>query len=206
MYGATLRSSVPPGWRAVGARPVRRQPEAWERDLAGRLGRRDPGSLEELYERFGRIVFGFLMNALRDRGHAEDVQQHVFLDVWRRADTYDPSRSSLLTWLMMIARSRAIDQHRRKIPEPSATAAELSDRPVPASDASDLDALVETWRVAGLLGQLPAEESRLLRMRFYEDLPQSQIALRTGIPLGTVKMRMAQGLRRLRDLIEEDAP
>ena len=66
------------------------------------------------------------------------------------------------------------------------------------------DELLERWRVAGLLRRLPREESQLLRLRFYDGLSQTEIAERTGIPLGTVKMRMVQGLNRLRDMIEQE--
>jgi RNA polymerase sigma-70 factor, ECF subfamily len=185
----------------LAAEPVTRDPESWERELAARLHRQDPQALPELYERFGRHVFGFLHSALPDRASAEDVQQQVFLDAWRRSETYDVTRASPLTWLMMIARSRAIDHRRKRVPQPTE---DLPDGREAADPSADIDALVEVWRVAGLLAQLPPEEAALLRMRFYDDLPQSEIARRTGIPLGTVKMRMANGLRTLRDLVEDE--
>ena len=201
MPASALREDRPLSTRDL--RGVRRRPEAWERRLADRLVRREADALPELYERFGRHIFNFLLVALRDRGTAEDVQQQVFLEAWLRAEAYDSRRASLSTWLTMIARSRAIDQQRRRVPEPSDDAGTLA--PDGANDRErELDALVESWRVAGLLGRLPTDEAALLRMRFYEDLPQTEISERTGIPLGTVKMRMAQGLRRLRDLMDEE--
>ena len=185
-------------------RGVRRRPEAWERRLADRLVRREADALPELYERFGRHIFNFLLVALRDRGTAEDVQQQVFLEAWLRAEAYDSRRASLSTWLTVIARSRAIDQQRRRVPEPIDEARVLAPAGADVDRERELDALVESWRVAGLLGRLPTDEAALLRMRFYEDLPQTEISERTGIPLGTVKMRMAQGLRRLRGLMDEE--
>ncbi|HEX6229791.1 MAG TPA: sigma-70 family RNA polymerase sigma factor [Solirubrobacterales bacterium] len=176
-----------------------------EARLAARLRERDPEALRTLYERFGRITFGFLVNALGDRAAAEDVQQQVFLEVWQRADRYDPSRGKLLTWVMTIARSRAIDHLRRRVPEPldpdvAAIAAESGG---PQSD-QQIEQLAEQWRVRELLDRLPKAEAELLRLRFYRELSQSEIAERDGIPLGTVKTRMFSGLRRLRELIDEE--
>ena len=197
--------SLPAGHRAMinqpVPEPVEQVPERRDESALGaRLARRAPGALEDCYERFGRVVFGFLLRTLRDRGLAEDVQQQVFVEVWQRAGEYDPTRGRLLTWVMTIARSRAIDQLRRRVPEPAGNLAgvEQGGRAV-----DEIEELVEQWRFAGLLERLHPDESLVLRMRFYDELTQSEIAERTGIPLGTVKMRMVSGLRRLRELLEE---
>jgi RNA polymerase sigma-70 factor (ECF subfamily) len=139
---------------------------------------------------------------VRDAGAAEDVQQQVFLEVWRRADEFDPDRGSLLTWIMTITRSRAIDHLRRRVPEPAAHDTLLVQIDAAAA-APATDALVEHWDMLELLRRLPDEEADVLRRRFYGDASQSQIAAETGIPLGTVKMRMVHGLQRLRTLMEE---
>jgi RNA polymerase sigma-70 factor (ECF subfamily) len=169
--------------------------------LARRLAQHEAGALEEVYARYGRATFGFLLKALRDRPSAEDVQQQVYLEVWQRAPQYDPARGGLLTWIMLIARSRAIDQLRRRIPEPHdpATSPALEEPVEPV-----VDALVEQWHMAQLLGRLPHEEADLLRRRFYDELNQREISSATGIPLGTVKMRMVSGLRRLREMMETE--
>jgi RNA polymerase sigma-70 factor, ECF subfamily len=162
-----------------------------------------PLALDGVYEEYGPTVLGYLTNVLGDRGAAEDVHQQVFLEVWQRAPAYDPERGSVLTWVMTIARSRAIDELRRRVPEPrdpNGAPALVADQDPAASP----EALVERWRVAHLLSRLRPDEAELLRMRFYEGLSQSEIAERTGIPLGTVKMRMVAALRRLRGLIEEE--
>lgn len=178
---------------------------SWEEEcLVEGLRDRDPGALQEAYDRFGRITFGFLVKTLGDRGAAEDVQQQVFLEIWRRADRFDPERGKLLTWVMTIARSRAIDHLRRRVPEPidPETAAAAADAP---SGDAEIEALVDQWRMRALLDRLPATESELLRLRFYGGFSQSEIAAREGIPLGTVKTRMFSGLRRLREMIEEES-
>ena len=188
----------------AGGRPGRRAPDRAELRLAARLRDGDPDALAEMYRQFGATTFGFLLRALRDRSTAEDVQQQVFTEVWRRAGEYDPERAGLLTWTMTIARSRAIDHLRRRIPEPRDP--DVAARTIESGQDTALegDALAERWRMAHYLGRLPEEERSLLRMRFYEELSQTEIADRTGIALGTVKARMVRGLRRLRELIEAE--
>jgi RNA polymerase sigma-70 factor (ECF subfamily) len=169
--------------------------------LADGLHRRDPDALTALHAECGRTVLGFLVRTLGDRGAAEDVFQQVFLEAWQRGPSYDPGRAAPLTWVMTIARSRAIDHLRRRVPEPSGAVGSFEQEPDPAAD---VDALAEQWRMAGLLARLPDEEADLLRRRFYAGATQREIAAATGVPLGTVKMRMVQGLARLRDLIEAE--
>jgi RNA polymerase sigma-70 factor, ECF subfamily len=169
--------------------------------LGASLRRQEPGALEAVYAEFGGTTFGYLLSLIGDRGAAEDVQQEVFTEVWRRGRQYDPKRGNLLAWILTIARSRAIDHLRKRVPEPRdpervALAA--------GSDEGEADRVLERWQLAHLLRRLPEDEATMLRMRFYDDLSQTQISAALGVPLGTVKMRMVQGLRRLRDLLDED--
>src|SRR3954451_22378746 len=97
---------------------VPKRPDRPERRLAQRLRRADPSALEAIYAAHGSIVFGYLRQALNDAAEAEDVFQQVMTEVWRRGADYDPGRASLTTWIMLIARSRAIDALRRRRPEP----------------------------------------------------------------------------------------
>lgn len=167
--------------------------------IAEGVRRGEHQALEQLYAKLGPMVFGFLVRTLPDRGTAEDVQQQVFVEVWRRAAQYDPARASLATWVMTIARSRAIDELRRNRPTPHDPAT------LPEAPTSDgVDALAEEWCFAGLLASINPEDATLLKMRFYEDLTQEQISERTGIPLGTVKSRMVRGLDKLRELLGDD--
>ncbi len=150
-------------------------------------------------ERYGRVLTGFLRDSLPDRGTAEEVRQQVLTEIWRRGADYDPARSSVLTWALMIARSRAADERRRRRPTPiDPTTIEDS------GDDRELDGLLDRWRVAALLERIPGGEAAVLRLRFYDGLSQSEIAERTGIPLGTVKTRMIRGLARLRELVGEE--
>jgi RNA polymerase sigma-70 factor, ECF subfamily len=177
----------------------RRRPDRAERRLVARLRAGDTDALANVHQACGAATFGLLVRMLGDRAAAEDVQQQVFTEVWQRAGDYDPRRAGLLTWVLTIARSRAIDHLRRRVPEPRDP--QLPDLRTVEADA---DALLERWRLAQLLGRLPEAERGLLRLRFYEELSQSEISAATGIPIGTVKARMVRGLTRLREMIEAE--
>ncbi|MDQ5894543.1 MAG: hypothetical protein QG596_804 [Actinomycetota bacterium] len=175
-----------------------------EDQLALRLADGEEDALREAYERFSRPVFGLLLRYLRDRPSAEDVQQQVFTEVWQKAGKFDPSRGSLLGWIMSIARSRAIDHGRKRVPEPRdpERAAAIMDRD---ADSREIDSLIDAFQFTHLLEMLPEEEAELIRFRFQNELSQSEISAQTGIPLGTVKSRMVSALGRLRDLMEAEA-
>jgi RNA polymerase sigma-70 factor, ECF subfamily len=199
-------------WRAE-SRPVKlagdvatesRRPDRAERRLAESLRAGEPDALRDAYEAYGSATFGFLLRMLNDRSAAEDVQQQVFTEVWRRAGEYDPSRAGLMTWILTIARSRAIDHLRKRVPEPRDPQGAITLVDEGAHVPAEADALLDRFRVAGLLGRLPDEDRALLRMRFYGELSQQEIAAATGIPLGTVKSRMVRGLVRLRELIDRE--
>lgn len=180
-----------------------------EKRLVRGLRKQDPKALAALQEQYGGLLLGYLTGVLGDRATAEDVLQVTLLELWQRGPAYDPERASLLTWAMMIARSRALDQLRRRVPEPHdpATATVLLDRDAAvgaASGGAEADALLEQWQMAALLTRLPADEAQMLRMRFHHGMTQREIADRTGVPLGTVKMRMVQALGRLRDLLDDE--
>jgi RNA polymerase sigma-70 factor, ECF subfamily len=172
---------------------------AADRRIARRLRAGDATALEAVRDRCGGVVFSYLCHVLRDRDAAEDVFQQVLTELWRRSANYDPQRGSLATWALTIARSRAIDELRRRRPEP----VDPAELPEHAEDAPQ-DAAIDRWRMAHLLAQLPGDERELLRLRFYGELTQSEIAAQTGVPLGTVKSRMVRGLERLRDLLDEE--
>lgn len=179
----------------------RRERTKKESKLSRDLRRRRPDAVDRLYAEYGSSTFGFLVSMLGDRHTAEDVQQQVFLEAWQKADSFDPTRGSLLNWLLMIARSRAIDHMRKRRPDPVDPSLDGHATVDQHSDGA-IDRLLEEWRVSHALARIPKDEAELLKMRFYEDLSQSEIASRTGIPLGTVKMRMVVGLGRLRSELE----
>jgi RNA polymerase sigma-70 factor (ECF subfamily) len=200
MKAAPIDMAVAAVAPAVPQATERRRPTRAERRLAAGLRRGDERAVHAAYEEFGATVFGYLVRMLGDRAAAEDVQQQVFIEVWQRGAQFDHRRGTLLAWILTIARSRAVDYLRRRVPEPRDPD---STRDIVVTDAQD-DSLLEQWRMAHYLRRLHPEESAVLRMRFYHGLSQTEIATRTGLPLGTVKMRMVQALDRLRGMIEAE--
>ena len=192
-------SQSAPGTRHAGG-GARSLAHAADRRIGDGLRRGDPQALEAVRDRCGTTVFSYLRHVLRDRAAAEDVFQQVFTEVWRRGASYDAQRGSLATWVLTIARSRAIDELRRRRPEPLDPDT-MPETAVPAPQ----DEVIDRWRVAHLLTRLPVEERELLRLRFYLDLSQTEIAAQLGVPLGTVKSRMVRGLERLRAMLDEEA-
>ena len=171
--------------------------------LAARLGAGDPGAVDELWREYGDAVYAVAMKRLRDPSAAEDVRQQVFAELWERRASYDPARGPVRAWVLTIARSRTIDHQRRRRPL-SADPDALDRMPAPPHRDESPELVVDRVGVADLLRRIPAEEAGLLRMRFYDGLSQREIAGRTGIPLGTVKMRMVQALERLRTMMEAE--
>jgi RNA polymerase sigma-70 factor (ECF subfamily) len=200
--GATSTRAAPrPGMLGVVQRR-RNPPDRQEQRLARRLRRGDPNVIADLYEEYGSASYGVLLRTLRDRDAADDVQQQVYAEVWRRAAQYDASRAGLLTWILTIARSRAIDHLRRRVPEP-VSSDEMLRLTGDGGTPSETELALDRWRAAELLAVLPDHERELLRLRFYEELSQTEIASRLDLPLGTVKARMVRALRKLRAHIDE---
>jgi RNA polymerase sigma-70 factor, ECF subfamily len=163
-------------------------------ELIRRMARGDRSGLEGLYDRYGQLVFNLVVRIVRSRSDAEEVLQEVFLQAWRSAARFDPSRGSPEAWLIMMARSRAIDALRaapkRLEPEPPSEPSGAASDPVWALDARVV--------AAKALQDLPSAQREVLELAFYEGLSQVEIATRTGTPLGTVKSRTRMALERLR--------
>ena len=171
-------------------------------ELLEAIAARDEAALAQLYDCYRTILFGLLMRILNNREEAEDVLQEVFLQVWRKAADFDESRGRPFTWLVTLARSRGIDRlrtlaARERVAE--AGAREVSEE---ISDAAT-DAFKSEQRglVSDALAKLPDEQKRPIMLAYFDGLTQSEIATRTGAPLGTVKTRMRTGMIRLRELL-----
>jgi len=151
-----------------------------------------------VYDRYSSIVYAVALRVLADTGAAEDVLQDVFMQLWRNPAAFDSSRGSLAAWLAVITRNRAIDVLRKRHPETDIEDVVVSVEPDLASDA-DRSRLVTKIRAA--LSGMPAAQRSALEMAFFEGLSHTEIADRTGDPLGTVKTRIRGGLLALRRVL-----
>ncbi|HEX8456026.1 MAG TPA: sigma-70 family RNA polymerase sigma factor [Pyrinomonadaceae bacterium] len=173
-------------------------------ELLHAIARGDESALAALYDRYHSILLGLLLRILHSRVEAEDVLQEVFLQIWQRAANFDETRGRPFTWMVTLARSRAIDRLRSLQSRQRADDAALRDAPDDVGDASD-DAYHAEQReiVRAALAEIPEEQRRALLLAYFEGLTQSEIAARLNQPLGTVKTRMRSGLGKLRDLLGE---
>jgi len=170
-------------------------------ELLSAISRGDEDALAYLFERYRTILFSVIVRIVFSREEAEDVLQEVFLQVWHKARDYDESRGKPFTWLVTLARSRAIDRLRSLGARARAVDEATRDAVEPVSDA-ELDSMYteKQERVQRALSELPEEQKRVLFMAYFEGCSQSEISDRTGVPLGTVKTRMRSGMIRLREL------
>ncbi len=165
---------------------------------------RDREAFARLFDHFGPRLNGFLLRQGCDAALAEEIVQDTLTTLWRKAELFDPSKSSLSTWLYRIARNRRIDLARR----------DRSDRidpedpilhPAPQAEPDrlmDAQQREEALRLA--LDSLPDEQLSLVKLAFFEGLSHAQVAERTGLPLGTVKSRIRLAFSRLRRVLEAD--
>ncbi len=173
-------------------------------ELLHAIARGDDSSLATLYDRYSAILLGLMLRILHSRPEAEDVLQEVFLQVWRRAADFDEARGRGFTWLVTLARSRAIDRLRSLDARGRAATAAQREVQADTADATD-DVLHAEQRtvVLAALAQLPEEQRRALLLAYFDGLTQSEIAAHLQQPLGTIKTRMRSGLIKLRELLRE---
>lgn len=157
----------------------------------------------ELYDRFAGQVHALARRLVRDEADAEDVVQEVFAQAWRSAGQYNAGRASVVGWLLMMTRTRAIDRVRARRSRPDMTPGAPPDR-LESLDAQPSDVLLAAERaeqVKGALLELPAAQRRALELAYFEGLTQTEIAARLSEPLGTIKTRVRAALGALRQVL-----
>lgn len=155
----------------------------------------DEQAMAQLYDRYSAIVYSVALRVLGDTAAAEDILQEVFLQLWRSPDGFDASRGSLPGWLAVIARNRAIDSLRKRRPETDIGEVVVAVIPDLAGGAEWSRALE---KIRGVLGSMPSSQRSALEMAFFEGLTHTEIAAKTGEPLGTIKTRIRAGIGMLR--------
>ena len=172
-------------------------------DLMKAFAQKDPGAAEDLYARFAPRVFGLGMAMLGNASQSEDLVQDTFVKVWRKADSYDPTRGSIDTWVLLIARSLAIDLIRRRVLETKVLAGqedpEATTEPGPEERAETSD-LAGRARQA-MTGLSPGQRAAL-ELAYFGGKTSAEVAELEGIPVGTAKTRIRTALIKLRDALE----
>jgi RNA polymerase sigma-70 factor (ECF subfamily) len=152
-------------------------------------------AMAELYDRYSPVVYAVALRVLGDTAAAEDILQDVFVQLWRNPAAFDAGRGNLGAWLAVISRNRSIDALRRRRPQDDIADTVVSSHPDLAADADRARAME---KVRGVLGGMPAAQRSALEMAYFEGLTHSEIATKTGEPLGTIKTRIRTGLLALR--------
>ena len=169
-----------------------------------RVATGDRAALRMVYKDTSAKLFGVVLRIVNDRSEAEDVLQDVFVTVWRKAATFDPAKASPITWLVAIARNRAIDRVRAsgmsRRTDPIEAAGEVSD---PAPVATELvEAAQERERLTRCLDELEARQATAIRAAFLDGATYEDLARRMKVPLGTMKSWIRRGLLKLRTCLE----
>ena len=169
------------------------------RALVARTARGDEQAYEKLYDLLSATVYGMCRRVLRDPAESEEVAQEVLLEIWRTATRYDPSRAGVRSWAVMIAHSRAVDRVRsseRRRAREEATA--LPEPPAIDEVSEAAVSAFEVRRVRKAMAELSDVQRESVRLAFYGGHTHTEVATLLGIPLGTVKTRIRDGLGRLR--------
>ena len=183
---------------------------AWEGEGAELLSRvarhKDEAAFSRLYDLSAPLLYGLACRMLGPGSDAEDVLQEVMLQAWNRAAAFDPGKGNARVWLVVMTRNRCLDKLRRRGTRRDHEVAGLDAVAEPADGESSAFETMETAEartvVRKALAALPDEQRRTLEIAYFEGLSQSEIAARTGEPLGTVKTRMRLGMMKLMELLK----
>ena len=174
-------------------------------DWVSQMAQGNESALASLYDASSRLVYGLALRILGEPGAAEEVTLDVYLQAWRQANRFDPARGRVSTWLMTMARSRAIDKLRARPQELSqsetleAVAETQSESPGPEQSAAVAQ---QQAQVRKALATLSSEQRHAIELAFFSGLSQSEIALKLKEPLGTIKTRIRNGMLKLRELLQ----
>ncbi len=181
-----------------------------DRNLLARIVGGDEAALSELYDRFAATLFSVAFRVSGERADAEEIVLDSFAQAWREAGKFRQERGSVVAWLCMICRSRALDlvrarRRRERLGDQAGSGASEA-RAAPAMgqlDGADheMERSERCWVVAHALQALPGPQRQAIELAYYEGLSQSEIADRLGEPLGTVKTRVRAAMQKLRDAL-----
>ncbi|HET7459676.1 MAG TPA: sigma-70 family RNA polymerase sigma factor [Longimicrobium sp.] len=192
-------------------------PAQADRALVRRMAAGDEAALGELHDRFAPLLHSVVLRILGDADDAEEVLEETFWQAWRQAGRYEERRGGISTWLVMMARSRAVDRVRSRrrfreerwdeLAEPAESGFDDGAAPVSPLDSAHDDEVRRV--VARAVAGLPREQRQAVELAYFGGMSQTEIAQATGLPLGTVKTRARLALQKLREalsVLREDAP
>jgi RNA polymerase sigma-70 factor (ECF subfamily) len=192
---------------AASAVPGGAAAEQDDASLLRRMAEGDEQALGVLYDRWSPIVHGVVARMLRQPDDVEDVVEEAFWQAWRQASRFDPTRGAVQTWLLTIARSRALDRvrslrRRREEPLEGDDGQAVTQQTAEGDPGLDAESSERRSIVVAALADLPREQREALELGYFSGLSQSEIAERTGQPLGTVKTRMRLAMQKLRGQLQ----
>ena len=170
------------------------------------VAQKDAGALEALYDRYGRPAYSLARRILTEETLAQDVVQEVFLSLWRDARRFDAGRGTVATYLLSMTHHRAVDVVRR---EENLRRWRTSDEglelePDPKARVEDeVEASERRAEVRAALAELPAAQREALLLAYFGGYTQREVAALVGVPLGTVKTRMAAGMRKMKEALQD---
>jgi RNA polymerase sigma-70 factor (ECF subfamily) len=178
-----------------------------DQEMIAQIGRHDQGAFSALYDRLSGPLYSLAFKMLGDASDAQDALQEVFVQIWSRAGTYDPEKSSVFSWAVLLTRSRAIDRLRARDRRLRVVVESAADNKVAeATDASTVESAADTANkkdeaahVRSLLNNLPEDQRQAIELAFFGHRTHHEIAAQLGQPLGTVKARIRRGLLKLRE-------
>lgn len=172
-----------------------------ERMMAG-----DESALSTLYDRYSGMLFAMLVRILKDTHAAEEVLQDLFLQLWRSAARFDASRGSLPAWLMVIARNRAISRLRgreRLLVRDDDEGFSMESVPASGNLEDEASRMELMRKLRAAMAALPGEQREAVELAYFEGMTQTEIAARTGSPLGTVKSRVRAAMQALKQVFDD---
>lgn len=178
-----------------------------EIELLRLIGKGDQVSFAAFYDRYSAVLFSVAYRVLNDQTGAQDVLQDVFLQIWGKASTYDPTRGKPLTWAVTMTRNKAIDrlrarQRRARLKDEVERETRPDDPAVDQPALNKVESREQGEMVRQAVRTLPAEQRKAIEMAFFSGLTQTEIAEQIGAPLGTVKARIRRGMMKLRDTLD----
>lgn len=181
---------------------------AIELELLARVAKRERAAFEQLYDRYANILYATAMKFLKEDADAQDVVQDVFIQIWDKANLYDPAKGKPLTWALTLTRNRSIDriraiQRRTRLRDDFEKETVVDESAGVREALSGVDASEKSQILRDAVGRLSPEQRKVIELAFFGGLTQSEVADRLGEPLGTVKARARRGLMKLKELLGE---